>query len=207
MNPNCPNCLRAAHRKRLNKQVPKAFSPKLRKEPTIDNKYARYLFYQDVLKNAPRGTWLKEYKDKVVVGASTTSTVRKIFWAGVILVGLSFLPLESSVICRWGILILVLNTGLFLIYTIFDVTDILMLICGKVEVHIKGKSSYIFCGIGPVGTIQEFDWTGVEYIENFGYSIIVSGRRKMYFGENLSDKRRIYIVNVLKHLLEERSKV
>ena len=84
----------------------------------------------------------------------------------------------------------------------------LMAIAGKIVVEADGQRGRIFKGIGPFGRTKHFDWAEIDSVSE-GLSgshtngkehseIILEGRKRITFGDTLSDEKRFYVVNVIR---------
>ncbi|MDR3303301.1 MAG: hypothetical protein LBS86_02710 [Treponema sp.] len=165
----------------------------------------------------PRGTWIYETPDEIVIGATEceptgvvlvlpaivliAASVGGMFWDGFtvsgLLVGMLFLLLSCSL-------------GVFALTMLF----------GKVEVVI-GKESYVFNSVFKIGKKEIFDWNTVItiyeqtitspkshpesciLIKVAGPSIINVNNGtltdEVHFGGNLTDERRRFLLNALQY--------
>lgn len=163
------------------------------------------------LQNPPKGAWFRNEPDNIVVGATTRSPIAfllvpfMIIWSGGSVGGIygsqiiegQFDPIRSL----FGIP--------FLLGSVLFWSIALMAIWGKVEVTI-GEKSYVFVGLGKLGWKRHFDWHSVtsvsegfskiNYPGSHNATIVLDGQSPLKFGTGLNEKRKHFVLNVLKYL-------
>jgi hypothetical protein len=164
------------------------------------------------LNEPPPGAWYRPDFEEFVVGASTRHPVAFFLvpflclWSGLSLGGIygtQILQGElNPIMCLFGLP--------FVFGTIVLGSLVLMTIWGKVVVRVSGSEGEIFTGIGVLGLRRRFDWQQVRCVRT-ERSLQQNGRpvtaitldcpKAIRFGIGLTDARREYIANVLRHEL------
>jgi hypothetical protein len=81
------------------------------------------------------------------------------------------------------------------------------LAAGRVRLTLDMDRLTIFTGIGRIGSGTTYQWSSFRSVreegtrENATLRIVLEGTRRVEFGENLSDERREFLVNVLQTML------
>lgn len=211
----CPKCKRAVPADQVNMGSDLAYCPDCNNGFKISETVDKEKVNSDFLRSAPAGAWFNSEWDKAVVGASTRSPSAfyivpfMIVWTVGALGGIygsqvasgQFDPVDSF----FGIP--------FILGSIIFGAAALMTVFGKVEVSI-GRESSVFTGIGPLGWTRRFDWSAVQTIREadaqFGYfgsqsgAIVMEGKTRLKFGTGLNEERRYFVLNVLRHLQQQR---
>lgn len=173
-----------------------------------------------ITKYKPRGAWFKQKADRLVIGASTRrwSAIFFLFftafWIGFLVfvtigIATGFIGFDGNYST------IILFSVPFWLVGIFLLIKTLMLLVGKLEAVI-GSNSYLFTGVWKLGIKRKFDWGAVKSIQikAFTYSdaddhihsstyIIFEGTG-IKFGNQLSDKRRDFMMEVLCHIHADR---
>lgn len=164
------------------------------------------------LDNPPRGAWYVEDVGGFLVGATTRSPVAFFLvpfmcvWSGGSLGGI-----YGSQIIKGQFNLGISLFGIpFLLGTLLFGSLALMTLFGKVVVRVSDIDSSVFTGVGPVGLRRRFDWqevTAVRVERTFSgrgqptMTIVLDGPEKIRFGSMLSEPRRDFVANVLRHAL------
>lgn len=167
-------------------------------------------FDADALKRPPKGAWHRETMNEHVVGATTRSPVAFFLvpfmcvWSGGSLGGIYGSQIRAGEFNLFFSLF-----GLpFLIGSVVFWSLALMAICGKVEVRLRDRRGVIFVGVGAIGWKRPVDLAEVDritqegtrtnYPGHRGSSILLEGKTRLRFGTNLSEPRRLFILDALK---------
>lgn len=168
-------------------------------------------FRAETLRHPPKGTWYREEMNDDVIGATTRSPIAFFLvpfmcvWSGGSLGGIYGSQIRSG---EFNLFLSLFGLP-FLVGSIIFGTLALMAIWGKVEVRLRDRRGVIFVGIGPLGWKRPVDLTQVERIveENGwhmnypgrrGASILLEGKTRLRFGGNLTEPRRLFVLNALK---------
>ena len=102
----------------------------------------------------------------------------------------------------------------FLFGTILFGSIAVMSVFGCVRVSVDQDDGNIFVGVGSIGWKRRFDWSSIVAVKEVfasrggngssGYTIHLVGPAPLQFGSMLSDSRRSYVINALRHLLADR---
>jgi len=208
----CPKCREVLPAEQVNISTDMALCPGCNEGFKVSESVDLDSINDNYLRDPPRGAWFREEMEGATVGASTRSAIGLFLvpfacvWSGGALGGIYGSQIGSGEFDPMASLI-----GIpFLIGSFFLWAMTLMAVCGKVEVRIRGGESAVFVGVGKIGWTRRFDWTTVQVIReapnNIGYpggyfgGIFMEGRERVKFGTNLNEKRRYYMLNVLKYL-------
>lgn len=111
-------------------------------------------------------------------------------------------------------LVVLVPAFLLAVSGIFWVTAAMML-GGKVVVEVKGDSGVVFTGVGLFGRKKRFNWSDISgFCQETakwhgpgcsGTMIVAQGVEKLEFGSMLEGRRRLYLLGVLRKMLNERS--
>jgi hypothetical protein len=165
----------------------------------------------DELKDCPWGTWFEQDAHGFSVGASTRSAAALILvpfitvwsWAG--LGGLYV----SQIVEREFHPILSLFGLPFVAAGAYFWMLALMWMFGKTVVTVKDNAGTLFVGIGTVGWRRSFDWRNVDFIRKeasrwgrgLRTRIALDGPDlHLKFGTDISEKRKDYMLRILKRL-------
>lgn len=165
------------------------------------------------INNPPKGAWIKNEIDHLVIGASTRSPIAFFFVPfGLIWSGGSLGGIYGSQILKQKFEPLFFLFGIpFLLGSIFLWSQILMTIWGKVELTLDSKGGKILTGVGKYGYERYFTWDEVSTISegvsqfnsigNKGVKLMFEGIRRISFGTGLNEERRFYLLKALKIIL------
>ena len=188
---------------------------------------------EEMVNNPPKGAWKYENYDRIVIGASTRSPAAfflipfMAIWSVASIGGIYI----TQIIRGEFNLILSLVGIPFLAATVFLGSIALMTIAGKVNIVI-GRDSYVFRGIGIIGTKKRFDWNSVakiyeeEHSENRelrnsedGIDVMapprtitsifmefMEGEKRINIGKGLKREHKYYLFTALKYFHENRRK-
>jgi hypothetical protein len=169
------------------------------------------------LSNPPRGAWYQGDINGFIVQATTRHPIAFFLvpfmcvWSGFSLGGI------------YGTQIMQGNFNLgkslfgipFLLGTLIFGAVALMAVCGKVVVRVLDSEGVVFTGVGPFGWRRPFNWDDVTMVRversftrnnsSQAMTIVLDGPRKLRFGSGLTENRRDFIANVLRHELMNRS--
>lgn len=162
----------------------------------------------------PKGAWIRQEADALVLGVSTFSVISALSWLFAIIIAVYFL---SRVFVRetgFGEWESFLN---FMVILFLGVAIIcfLQVIFGKIEVTIDDSTGKIFTGIGQYGLIQSFSIKKVSKIKKCGYFIrngtityilIEEGERLIRFGNDLSTSKLNYLFVTITRILYEKTR-
>jgi hypothetical protein len=91
----------------------------------------------------------------------------------------------------------------------------LMATFGRTVIKVNGDQGTIFTGVGPVGWMRKFKWSGIRevseglgnYRRNGQYQqqIVLEGDTRLTFGSGLRQDRRYFMLNALRSVLRKRS--
>lgn len=207
----CPRCRLTVPPDQVNMATDLAFCPQCNEGFKVSEAVDQDSVNADILLNPPKGAWFKQEIDKIVVGASTRSPIAFFLvpfmcvWSGGSLGGI-----YGSQIAKGEFDLIHSLFGIpFILGSIIFWTYALMAIWGKVEVSISHNSS-IFVGIGSMGWTRRFDWSEVQVIREDGTqirypgghpgAIVMEGTERLKFGTGLNEKRRYFVLSVLKYL-------
>jgi hypothetical protein len=167
------------------------------------------------LNDPPRGAWYQEEFNGFVVGATTRSPIAFFLvpfmcvWSGGSLGGIYGTQIVQG---KFNLLTSLFGIPFFLGTLLFG-SIALMAVCGKFVVRVSDSEGEVFTGIGPFGWRRPFDADQIAsvriepyYARNNAQSmtIVLDGPRKLRFGSGLSEARRDFIANVLRHELAGR---
>ncbi len=90
----------------------------------------------------------------------------------------------------------------------------LMMLGGKVMAEVDGDAGRLFVGVGSFGRRKSFKWSDISGFRQqdakwhgpgcSGMMIAAEGNRKLEFGRMLDGRRRLYLLGVLRKMLDER---
>jgi hypothetical protein len=164
------------------------------------------------LNDPPQGAWYQDEIDGFVVGATTRSPIAFFLvpfmgvWSGGALGGIY----GSQIVHGQFNLFLSLFGIPFIIGTLVLGSVALMAVCGKVLVRVGDTEGVVFTGIGSLGFSQRFDPLQIRSVRiesrltgrnQPSMTIVLDGPYKLRFGSILSEQRRDFIANVLRHAL------
>ena len=218
MNIKCPKCHKVIESNNINVEKDYAFCDacnevfSVSKELSDDFGLNPPHLMSKVMNNPPKGTWKHEDMNNVIIGASTRSPIAffmvpfMIVWTG----GSVGVLYGQQVISGEFDPFLSLFGVPFIIGSVIFWSLALMAIAGKVEVVI-GADSYVFTGLGKIGKKKKFNWNSIIRIyenvpdsqfniNNYGRAIFLEGETRIKFGSGLNEKRRYYLVTVLKYM-------
>ena len=164
-----------------------------------------YEIPQELIRPSPRGTWFRQQDGSTLIGGSLRSGI-VLIW-----VILAFFIWEGAVISanistwRQGERVLVPFTlGIFVIVGLIPPCMALFALFGKIEVSLSGENSYVFKGIGILGTRQYFNWNAVEsvYMTANGLCLNANGS-KINIGHGITGwnkDKSYYALKILKYL-------
>jgi hypothetical protein len=171
----------------------------------------------DALRHPPPGAWFRSEKDTVIFGATTRSPA-------------AFYLVPFACVCSWFVLVGIYGSHIvkgqfdlkafllgipFVIAIVVLWATVLMVICGKVELHIRRSDSRVFVGVWTLGWTRRFDWSAVRVIREEiatpsspnteGFAIVLEGKERLMFGTRLNNTRRRFVLNALKCVRAEKN--
>lgn len=167
------------------------------------------------LNNPPKGVWIRNEMNQIVIGATTRSPIAfllvpfMIVWSGGSIGGIYGTQLANGEFDPFMSLF-----GIpFLIGSIIFWSLALMAIWGKVELTLDKQGGRAFTGLGNIGLSKRFTWDEVSTVKekqsNFNYpgnqggSILLEGKRRISFGMGVKESRRYYIYRALKSIISK----
>ena len=187
----------------------------------------------------PQGCAIQDYGDRVVLRASARSLSSALgllffcaFWNGV--VGVFLLILAASIARHIGATLpawfptpmgqagrnmplgMTIFLGLFLVpfvaVGLAVAGGLLVAICGRIEVRLRGPVGEVFTGIGSIGRRRRFDADAVRAVRFVDSDTEVNNRKlraigiesdekTIKFGSGLIERRRLWLGGVLKAML------
>ena len=98
----------------------------------------------------------------------------------------------------------------FLIGTLIFGSLALMCVFGKVKVLIEGDDGLVFTGIGPIGQAKKFKFSEISRVyesttrgsKSNSTQIVLEGTDRITFGSMLNDKRRYFLLRVLRKVVQ-----
>jgi len=167
--------------------------------------------YEFNLSKPPKGAWVEEKYNEIVVGATTRSPMAlflvpfMLVWSGVSLSGIYGTQLITGKFDAEASLF-----GLpFLIGTFFIGGMALMSVFGKVEITLDKYGGNIFTGIGFIGKRKKFLWSEVSNISekaslwkksgSRNTSIHIEGAKRISFAGSVKSDRMYFLMGALKH--------
>jgi len=163
---------------------------------------------EQVIRHPPKGAWYREEIDQTVIGASTRSPTAFFLVPFMCAWSVPIVVMYGSVINAEQFQVIPALFGIpFIVVAVFLGAASLMMMWGKVEVSI-GRTSSVFVGIGDFGWKRSFDWSAVwsireERVDDSNRTILLEGNKRLYFGTELNDQRRYFVLNALKLLRGE----
>ena len=167
------------------------------------------------LTKPPRGAWFQSNPRGFTVGATTRSAEAFFLvpftavWSGFSMAGIYGTQIANGQF-SWGQSLFGLP---FLAGTCYLVPTAMMMCCGKQELRVESGQAVLFTGIGPVGWRRRFDWMSVTGAKtsakewgrngNPTATVILEGANRIRFGSLLNRERRVYVLAVLKRLIEK----
>lgn len=160
----------------------------------------------------PRGAWYRPDFNGFVVGATTRNPIALVLvpfmcvWSGGSLGGIY----GSQIIHGKFDLGMSLFGIPFVLGTLLFGSIALMSVCGKVVVRVSDSEGVVFTGIGPIGWHRRFHAPEVTAVRvergasgnnAQGMTIVLDGPQRVRFGSGLTEARRDFIANVLRHEL------
>jgi hypothetical protein len=166
--------------------------------------------------NPPKGAWYRSQGNELEVGATTRSGIAffllpfTLFWSGLSLGGI-----YGSQIAKGKFELTQSLFGIpFLFGSCLLIPITLMAIFGKVKVRSSGDQGAVFIGIGPIGWNRKFRWSEIKMVRaalakwkqnNNNVPIIeLDAEKPIRFGSQLSEKRRDFMLAVLKRRVTNR---
>lgn len=170
-------------------------------------------------RRVPAGAWYEEREDGVRFGVSLRNCAAfflvpfTLVWGGGSLGGIYGSQVFSG---EFNILLSLFGLP-FLFGTIVLVSISLMMVAGKMELHIDGDEGRIFTGVGPIGWTRRFslsETTGVELRDGrrsthhhrnqsgTGKEIVLLGKEELRFGGSLSGEVQQWMTLCLKKALQ-----
>lgn len=209
----CPKCKQIVPPDQVNMATDLAFCPLCNDGFKISEMIDQEPVSADVLRDPPKGAWLRKEMDRVVVGASTRSPIAFFLipfmcvWSGGSLGGI-----YGSQIAKGKFDLTMSLFGIpFLLGTLLFGSIALMSAFGKVEVSI-GRESFLFIGVGPFGWKRPFDWMAVKSIREdsirlqrsngSSYAVVMDGPQRLRI-TGITEPRRIFVMNALKYLRDQ----
>ncbi len=208
----CPKCHRDIESNNLNMQTDIAQCNNCNEVFRISQLFNEVTPTNFNISNPPKGAWFKKEFDKKIIGASTRSPIAffivpfMIIWSGASLGGIYGTQIATGEFNLFPSLF-----GIpFLLGTIMFGSLAVMSVAGKVVIEIDKSVGKVFVGVGRLGWVRTFDWNKVELVREdnslvrypggFNSGIILEGQTRIKFGTNLNEKRRYFIIQVLKQL-------
>ncbi len=208
----CPQCGRIIPPEQANIQTDLALCADCNETFRISQCLDLEAVDEQTLREPPSGAWFREEFQGFVLGASTRSPIAFFLvpftcvWAGGSMWGLYIRQIIEGEFDLASTLF-----GLpFLVGSIFLCSFTLMMIFGKVVVSVEGQGGEVFTGLGPMGWRRPFNWAEVESIgeelsstssnNSSSHVIVLKGPKELKFGSMLNDKRRCFMLNMLKLL-------
>ena len=175
-----------------------------------------FIDYEFDFNNPPDGTWMRNDKNKTIIGATTRSRIAFflvpfiIIWSGGSIGGIYGNQIANGEFD--------LSQSLFgipfLIGSIIFWSLALMTIWGKVELTLDNKGGKIITGIGNIGLINRFHWNDITKIKqgkpNIYYpgsqrgTLVLEGKKRISFGLGVKQDRRYFILNAIKYTISKR---
>ena len=164
------------------------------------------------LYNPPKGAWIRNDMNKIVIGATTRSAMAfflvpfMLIWSGFSIGGIYGTQLATGEFVLFKSLF-----GIpFLLGSIIFWSIALMTIWGKVEITLDNNVGKIFTGVGKIGFSKSFTWdeistirekeSDIKYTGSQNRSIQLEGKRRISFGNGVSENRRYYLLRALKSI-------
>ena len=178
--------------------------------PNVDNQET--MFFD--LHIPPKGTWINESSEKIVIGA-----IERDLAGGIFLLILTLTMITGAIIFTFfidGISAYSIFAGILCLSgSCFFAPFAIKLLAGKVEIII-GKESYVYKGVWKKGIKEIFDWNTVVKIDKTKIknretyiTIKAEGKtmrnfagkitNKIYFGGDLTETQRYFILNALQY--------
>lgn len=207
----CPKCGQAILTEDINIQTDLALCRSCQ-QVSRPSELADDDFNTAALTDPPKGAWFRQTMNETVIGATTRSPVAfflvpfMCIWSGASIGGIYGTQIMKG---QFNPLLSLLGIP-FLMGSLLFWSVALMAICGKVEVRLRGRQGVIFTGVGALGwkrpidlndvnSITESPWA-VNYPGNHRGGILLDGRKRLRFASNVSEARRIFILNALKSI-------
>lgn len=167
------------------------------------------------VREPPKGTWVRNEGNTVVIGASLR-TPFALMWAVAVLVWLSLFALGvafglSLVLQtnspRWpGILVLVF-TAILLQGLIWVSTRLALATAGRIEFRVGAENVEVFVGVGRFGRRRTFQRASIRSI-SFGSfyarswsAICISADKEVVVGHGLTHSKRDFLIDALQKVL------
>ena len=173
------------------------------------------------LHDPPKGAWVRQEMNKLVVGATTRSAAAfflvpfMLVWSGFSLGGIYGTQIMSGefdpFISLFGIP--------FLAGSIFFWGITILTIWGKVELTFSRYGGEIFTGVGKIGRRQKFDWDDISTVQEVTQarnrsgrkgragamqkSIVMEGKRRLSFGMWLQESRQYYLYRATQFIVQK----
>jgi hypothetical protein len=164
----------------------------------------------------PRGAWYRSQANEFEVGATMRSAAAfflvpfTLLWSGGSLGGIYGTQLAKG---RFELTQSLFGIP-FLLGSLALIPFALMTVFGKVAVRSSGDQGGVFIGVGPFGWTRKFRWSEVKQVRmtqtrwqqnNRNLPILeLEGPKPIRFGSQLSEKRRDFILAVLRRQVSRR---
>lgn len=206
----CPKCHTQLLKEDINVSTDVAFCQKCSNVFKLSDLVSNHVIEENFdLSNPPKGTWLKESVDSIVIGATTRSSMAlfvipfMFVWSGFSLGGIYGTQITSG---KFDLASSLFGIP-FLLGSIIFWSLGLMLVFGKTELTLTKQGGRIFTGLGLFGISKNFTWNEVNSIqEDYSYGkrstqtqLSITGTRRLVFGVFLNAARRYFIMNAFRY--------
>lgn len=167
------------------------------------------------INNPPNGSWIVKDSNQILIGATTRSVFAfflvpfMIVWSGVSIGGIYGSQIMSG---EFSVFLSLFGIP-FIIGAIIFWAVTLMSIWGKVELTLDQFGGKIFTGVGIIGITKKFTWNEISTIKEVeskiinsqkqGGEILLEGKKRISFGNGVSESRRYYLFRTMRILLSK----
>jgi len=166
----------------------------------------------NLLRNPPKGAWVKKDIGKEIIGVSTNSkSAIFLFFFSIAFSGVTFLVIYQFLFLR--LIIGLVFMSIFAVVSIILWIHVFYLAFGKIELVMdKNGQDYIFTGIGKVGKKLILNWSSIKSIyEQTIKDSENSSRRKIFIDaeklltislDGINNEKSTFLLQVLKYQKE-----